>query len=89
MPFCSSRRIQKRTSKRERDRKRESEDGEDEKKKHDKKMDLCKVPGVTFLWNKKKTTKKDLSVFIFYFQLQSLFPFFLWCVSKMAICMLI
>lgn len=46
------------------------------KKKHDKKMDLCKVPGVTFLWNKKKTTKKDLSVFIFYFQLQSLFPFF-------------
>lgn len=52
-------------------------------------MDLCKVPGVTFLRNKKKKQQKNVSVFIFYFQLQSLFPFFLWCVSKMAICMLI
>lgn len=28
------------------------------------------MPGVKFLWN------KNLSVFFFYFQLQSLFPFF-------------
>lgn len=44
--------------------------------KKKKKKDLCKVPGVTFLWN------KNLSVF-FYFQLQSLFPLFsLVCYSK-------
>lgn len=41
------------------------------------KMDLCKVPGVKFIWN-----KNFLSVFFFYFQLQSLFPFVLWCVCK-------
>lgn len=55
--FCSSRHILTRTWK--------GEQGW----KVAKKMDLCKVPGVKFLWN------KNLSV-LFYFQLQSLFPFF-------------
>lgn len=35
-----------------------------------------------FYGTKEKKRQKNLSVFIFYFQLQSLFPFFLWCVSK-------
>lgn len=56
--FCSSRHIQMRTWKRE------------QRWENRKKMDLCKVPGVTFLWN------KNLSVFFFLFPTSVIVSFF-------------